>query len=205
VAVASAALCERRFRQLHDGRFRTFHAPAWQPLRNHLQRQPQLFLIALGRIIHKSRLRLTDDFSQGADASVRLFFHGYRSVNITTRKCLSSHGWRRISRRVAIHYDILEKGHGPCDLASWRLGVNAFVESLRLRGSLPEPTAFFFRSSLVIFGHVWSSSIPIPTGKSVRPFLFSDRFLPAMSRRSLGEGGLVAPKLQPENRRGGRG
>jgi hypothetical protein len=60
----------------------------------------------------------------------------------------------------------------PCASASWSLGVNAFIESIRLRGALPEPTAFFFRSSLVIFGHVWSSSIPIPTWKSVRPNFF---------------------------------
>jgi hypothetical protein len=37
-------------------------------------------------------------------------------------------------------------------------------------------TRILFRSSLVIFGHLWSSSIPLPTGKLVRPFLFSDRF-----------------------------
>jgi hypothetical protein len=43
---------------------------------------------------------------------------------------------------------------------------------------------FCFRSSLVIFGHVWSSSIPIPIRKSIRATIFLDRFLPALSRRS---------------------
>jgi hypothetical protein len=63
--------------------------------------------------------------------------------------------------------------------------------------ALPEPTAFFFRSSLVIFGNVWSSSIPTPDRKSVQTTVLGpilDRFLPASSRRSFGETGLVAPK-----------
>jgi hypothetical protein len=75
------------------------------------------------------------------------------------------------------------------------------------RNFCPSFNRIFFQ---VIFGHVWSSSIPIPTGKSVQPILFSDqfrtvldRFLPVLSSRSPSSRGPHMPTAHrlPHSRR----